>query len=121
MDEMKPCPFCGCTTILVHERTCNRDTPYNPNDRAAPTVRCGGCYASVFGQDWTGPDTAITVWNTRPREDAGVVDEAMARRALMAFRQEEVNQLGNPTTPYNGARIACMKTALAAALGKSNG
>ena len=59
--------------------------------------------------------------NTSPREDAGVVDDAMARRALMAFRQEEVNQFGNTTTPYNGARIECMKAALVAALGESNG
>lgn len=64
-DKILPCPFCGCETIRVHKRTCDKDTPYNPADRAYPLVRCYGCGASAEGDDWTGIDTAINRWNRR--------------------------------------------------------
>ena len=102
---LKPCPFCGGTYILVHERTCDQDTPYNPNDRAAPTVRCGHCFASVFGQNWTGSDTAITAWNTRPREDAAVVDEW--RPIETAPRDGTRIIIGRPDSDGDGGISVC--------------
>ncbi len=117
MDELKPCPFCGYN--MANEE----DGAYQKAGFVGPQtpvweVCCGSaaCNASV---STTSRESAITAWNTRPREDAGVVDEAMAERALKALIQEEVEQFGYASTPYNGARTACMKAALAAALGKA--
>ena len=64
-EELKPCPFCGNSAATVYPRTCDKDTPYNPRDRAFPIVRCGGCGAEAAGKDWKGADTAIAAWNTR--------------------------------------------------------
>lgn len=64
-DKILPCPFCGCETIRVHKRTCDKDTPYNSADRAYPLVRCYGCGASAESDDWTDIDTAINRWNRR--------------------------------------------------------
>jgi len=63
--ELKPCPFCGHREAHVYERTCNRDSPYDPADRAYPIVRCFGCYAEVPGANWSSSDTAIEAWNNR--------------------------------------------------------
>ena len=65
MSELKPCPFCGGTSPLVFPRTCNKDTPYNPADRAFPIVRCSGCYGEAAGSNWSEPATAIAAWNRR--------------------------------------------------------
>ena len=64
-EELKPCPFCGGTSPLVFPRTCNKDTPYNPADRAFPIVRCSGCYGEAAGSNWSEPATAIAAWNRR--------------------------------------------------------
>ncbi len=61
-----PCPFCDSSHARVYPRTCNKNTPYNPRDRAFPKVRCGSCGAQSEGEDWTGPETAIDKWNRRP-------------------------------------------------------
>lgn len=65
MADLKPCPFCGSQTPLVLARTCNKDSPYDPADRAYPEVRCRDCNASAPGENWKGEDTAIKAWNTR--------------------------------------------------------
>lgn len=64
-EELKPCPFCRSTDVRATERTCDKSSPYNPDDRAFPIVRCGNCFCSVPGKDWTDVATAITAWNTR--------------------------------------------------------
>ncbi|MGS1076698.1 hypothetical protein [Pseudoxanthomonas beigongshangi] len=103
MDELKPCPFCSAAAVLKRNKVvCTNN----------------GCGVEAW---MLRAEDSIRVWNTRPREDAGVVDDAMVERALKALIQEEIEQFGYASTPYNGARIACMKTALVAALGKSNG
>ena len=45
-------------------RTCDKNTPYNPADRAFPVARCG-CGAEVAGKDWGKPETAAEKWNAR--------------------------------------------------------
>lgn len=60
-----PCPFCGGTNLMVLPRTCDRNTPYDPNDRAMPAVRCRTCYGEAVGKDWSGPGTAVAAWNRR--------------------------------------------------------
>jgi hypothetical protein len=65
MADLLPCPFCASPNPAVLARTCNRDTPYNPMDRAFPEVRCRGCGASVPGDNWGKPESAINAWNTR--------------------------------------------------------
>lgn len=57
MDELKPCPFCGAPAELRrHKVVCTSN-------------RCGVEAWMLNAAD------SIRVWNTRPREDAGVVDE----------------------------------------------
>lgn len=59
------CPFCGASTAWLLLPTCNQRTPYNPNDRAYPIVRCG-CGAEVSGNDWDhSGESAAKVWNRR--------------------------------------------------------
>lgn len=83
-DSLKPCPFCGGAASL-HPRTCDKNTPYNPADRAFPVARCGQCGAEAPGKDWGRPETAAEKWNARallaaqpavqqPAEDAGLLD-----------------------------------------------
>jgi len=63
--ELKPCPFCGNENPAILERTCDKHTPYNPNDRAYPVVRCRECGCEKPGLDWSGPETAVRNWNNR--------------------------------------------------------
>jgi len=63
-NELKPCPFCGGEGH-ASERTCDKDSPYNPNDRAYPVVRCSKCFTTVGGKDWSSVSTAIEAWNKR--------------------------------------------------------
>jgi len=58
------CPFCGGGDIRILPRTCDKNTPYNPADRAYPVVRCS-CGAEVPGADWGRPETAVNAWNRR--------------------------------------------------------
>lgn len=64
MSELKPCPFCG-GEARAFKRTCDKDTRYDPADRAFPIVRCGGCGACSEGDDWSELQTAIERWNRR--------------------------------------------------------
>lgn len=76
-NELKPCPFCGGKGN-ASERTCDKDSRYNPNDRAYPVVRCSVCFTTVGGKDWSGISTAIEAWNKRatatPPADAALAD-----------------------------------------------
>ncbi|MCL6710471.1 Lar family restriction alleviation protein [Pseudomonas sp. R2.Fl] len=75
MDEIKPCPFCNKPPIT---------TPSGEGGKGLMieclTEGCVNPHVSYYNHD-----VARTAWNTRPREDAGVVDE---------WRQIE-------TCPYN--------------------
>lgn len=77
-NELKPCPFCGGKGN-ASERTCDKDSRYNPNDRAYPVVRCSVCFTTVGGKDWSGISTAIEAWNKRatatPPADAALADD----------------------------------------------
>jgi hypothetical protein len=49
--------------------TCTKKSPYDPADRAFPSVTCQGCYARVPGKDWDESRvSAITGWNRREGE-----------------------------------------------------
>ena len=64
--ELLPCPFCGSREVLLSFPTCNRQTPYNPLDKAFPSVFCPGCFASIPGKDWDDRGgSAIDAWNRR--------------------------------------------------------
>jgi hypothetical protein len=70
-----PCPFCGYTAWMIPP-TCNKQTPYDPADRAFPIVRCWKCNAEACGTDWDeSGKSAIEKWNTRVE----VADKAGAR------------------------------------------
>jgi len=82
-EELKPCPFCGSEKHMAFPPTCDRNTPYNPNDRAFPIIRCGGCFTEVPGKDWDAScKTAGERWNDRI-ENAEVV---RLRAALDSIR-----------------------------------
>jgi len=89
-DSLKPCPFCGGAASL-HPRTCDKNTPYNPADRAFPVARCGQCGAEALGKDWGKPETAAEKWNTR----ALLAEQA---RTEPEFRSE-IFSLLNEVTP----------------------
>lgn len=67
--ELRPCPFCGGTNMMVLPRTCDQNTPYDPNDRGMPAVRCMTCYGEAVGKDWSGPETAVAAWNRRSSDE----------------------------------------------------
>jgi hypothetical protein len=72
--ELLPCPFCGCKKTHVFQPTCNQRTPYNPSDRAYPTVRCALCYAETCGNNWDeSASSAVDKWNIR--SDAALLRE----------------------------------------------
>lgn len=82
-----PCPFCGGENATLFPPTCDRKSLYNPADRAAPMVRCMGCYAEAVGTDWdaTGK-SAVTAWNRRASlPHAGKLSEEMVERALKTW------------------------------------
>ncbi len=63
---LKPCPFCGSTDHMVLPPTCDLDSPYDPNDRAFPIIRCMRCFIDVPGKDFDASGkTAIDHWNRR--------------------------------------------------------
>lgn len=65
-EPLKPCPFCGSTDQMVLPPTCDRLTPYDPNDRAFPIVRCFGCITDVSGKDFDASGrSAVEMWNRR--------------------------------------------------------
>jgi len=88
---IKPCPFCG-GEASARPRTCNRNTPYNPADRAFPIVRCGKCGAEAIGDDWKSEATAIEAWN---------------RRAALSSNHED----GRAATDKESARDAALEQA----------
>lgn len=83
-ETLLPCPWAvpgEDHTLMVLERTCDRDDKYNPHDHAFPLVVCM-CGAQVAGKDWTGPETAVAAWNRRAVAPSPVVmpeevDEAL--------------------------------------------
>jgi len=86
-NELKPCPFCGSKNVTAFARTCNKDSKYNPADRAFPIVRCRECGACSEGRDWSEPITAITKWNERATKATQPADAALADdvRELVAY------------------------------------
>lgn len=91
-NELKPCPFCGGKGN-ASERTCDKDSQYNPNDRAYPVVRCSVCFTTVSGKDWSGISTAIEAWNKRatatPPADAALADELDCVASELATYQSD--------------------------------
>lgn len=61
MNELKPCPFCGCKDVVM-DRDFETDTY---------AVRCGGCQAVVW-QYYAVKDEAEAAWNRR--EGAGMTE-----------------------------------------------
>lgn len=111
MDEMKPCPFCGGEPTIEHPEG---------DDYA---VGCDDCCFSIMagnvGIGWYATrEEAITAWNTRPREDAGVVDDAMVERAWKAYNVRKHALDADDELPLLSRMDECMKAALAAALGR---
>lgn len=72
MSTLAPCPFCGHDEPRLSPPTCRPETPYKPNDRLFPIVRCVSCFAEVPGEnlDYRGA-TAVAAWNTRPIATSG--------------------------------------------------
>lgn len=64
--ELLPCPFCGGEDATLCLPTCTQSAPYNPLDRAFPSVFCPGCFVSMPGENWNhSGDSAIAAWNNR--------------------------------------------------------
>lgn len=87
--ELKPCPFCGGTHVMMFEPTCRKETPYNPADRLFPIVRCQ-CGAEAIGkdEDYRGA-TAIAAWNTRASDAEIQRLRVQLRRARAALSELE--------------------------------
>ena len=85
MTELKPCLFCG-RTPRVMPRTCDKDTPYNPADRAFPVIRCG-CGISLDGEDWKGPESLIARWNA-----LGIKGAAPAPQGQKQVTKEQIER-----------------------------
>jgi hypothetical protein len=69
MADMKPCPFCGSGNQTMLGPTCQRHDEYDPNTRAFPIIRCGGCFTDVPGTDWDNSgNSAVAAWNRRAAE-----------------------------------------------------
>ena len=82
-DELKPCPFCGSKHVTAYARTCNKDSKYDPADRAFPIVRCRECGACSEGRDWSEPITAITKWNARAESMTAQLESLRAQVATL--------------------------------------
>ncbi len=63
-DELKPCPFCGASATLE-----NNQSLKNPNSDTLYWIECSKCMAFDF-EGYTSANCCISVWNTRPLEDA---------------------------------------------------
>lgn len=91
-ETLLPCPWAvpgEDHTLMVLERTCDRDDEYNPRDRAFPLVVCM-CGAQVAGKDWTGPETAVAAWNRRAVPPSPVVMPEDVEEALEWFNGQEM-------------------------------
>ena len=77
MSELKPCPFCGCTTPSLL-------------GRETPLVQCPVCLAGsgVYGRE----SEAVEEWNRRSAEDAlrAELTAEKARAERLAAQLEEV-------------------------------
>ena len=88
--SLLPCPFClRRDTVRVHPPTCDRSTPYNPEDRAFPIVCCHGCGASMDGEDWDQSGrTAAETWNRRAQPTPPAVVEPLTSEQLQHHIEE---------------------------------
>lgn len=85
-EPFKPCPFCGSANQTMIGPTCDRNTPYDPNDRAFPIVRCFGCITDVSGQDFDASGkTAIEAWNRRSDADAAAERDRLREAIKPAY------------------------------------
>lgn len=82
-NELLPCPFCGCAPIIVeyggNNANSTRDDWYitctNPN-----------CVADG-GNVYSGKETAINAWNTRPKLQIVVCYAANGSSSVLAVKQ----------------------------------
>lgn len=73
-NELKPCPFCGSTSLMIQSKHNGRRAATGTQ---SATVRCNKCHArgstasckvtkeTRFGADETTKQKAIAAWNTR--------------------------------------------------------
>jgi len=114
-NELKPCPFCGGKGN-ASERTCDKDSRYNPNDRAYPVVRCSVCFTTVGGKDWSGISTAIEAWNKRATATppaAAALADLIAHMEHGAKLVDAIGALCRDGSPERNAADAIRKAAAA--------
>lgn len=92
MDELKPCPFCGCTQTRVSQRD------------GVPLVECTECW----GENWT-----IKAWNTR--EESAALEAEVERlkaklNAVTEERGEEFRQYRRSAEAYEKEAIRLKET-----------
>lgn len=63
-NELEPCPFCGASVTLE-----NNQSLKNPDSDTLYWIECSKCMAFDF-ESYTSANRCISVWNTRPIEDA---------------------------------------------------
>lgn len=92
MSELKPCPFCGGENLITMKPTCDRQTPYDPSDRAYSIVYCRSCRASIQGKNWhQSTETAIKAWNTRiDDKTSALLKDA---EEVLGFSKERIKHL----------------------------
>ena len=64
VEDVKPCPFCGGTKIVVQELDDDSGVPASI-DSTYFSVWCSSCSATIASFDDTSEQKAIEHWNTR--------------------------------------------------------
>jgi hypothetical protein len=78
MDELEPCPFCGCKDVKYYSGWKKSSRDFDKSDGRSPGICCGGDDCSVgmkpgwYGRgisDEKAKDITIKLWNRRTKKE----------------------------------------------------